>query len=110
MSVTATGSAVAWPPSPDRKTVQYIATSAVTAHPGTRVRLTKAQAERRRGRVGPADKNGFATVLLPFQFKRGEVFETAADLPKNMADLVVDPEAGLAKAQASAAASTASAA
>lgn len=57
--------------------MKYKALAPVTAHVGALVKLSKAKAARTVGLVEPVAKPaGWARVVVAFQFKAGEVFET----------------------------------
>lgn len=85
----------------DMKSV--MTTSAVTLPAGGRVELTASQAASRKHslRRVRADKAGAGTyeILAPVQFKAGERFGYDADLPKAMADVLIDPARAAAQAR-----------
>lgn len=68
--------------------MRYQAKTKVRINAGSRVLLSEAQAFDRRHLVTLPAADGFCNVLLPFDFKAGEIFELDGDLPKGMAEPV----------------------
>ncbi|MEO8153566.1 MAG: hypothetical protein ABI605_10890 [Rhizobacter sp.] len=69
--------------------MKYEALQAISFHPGSLLRLTKAQQARTAGLVRPAEKKeGWFEVVSDIQIKRGEAFECDAEFPKGFVDAI----------------------
>lgn len=65
--------------------MKYTATAPITLPAGTVLGLSKAQAADRSHALEEASRKGFYTTTAPVQFKAGESFDFAGDLPKALA-------------------------
>lgn len=87
--------------------MKYTAKAVVTLPAGTVLGLTEAQARDRKHALEPLATKGFYTTKQPAQFKVGEVFDYAGDLPKALAEDMDAAERSKAQAAADAKAAAA---
>ena len=78
---------------------KYIVTAIFATLPGGIVTLTTAQASTRSHNLKPLD-DGRYEIVNPVQFKAGEEFGYDGELPKALAETLVDAEVAKAEADA----------
>lgn len=87
--------------------MKYTAKAVVTLPAGTVLGLSEAQARDRKHALEPMATKGFYTTKQPAQFKVGEVFDYAGELPKALAEDMDAVERSKAQAAADAKAAAA---
>ncbi|MBV2206657.1 MAG: hypothetical protein KUL87_14645 [Pseudomonas sp.] len=80
---------------------KYLIVSPATLPAGTRLGLTKPQAEARQHALQPAGKGRYVAIL-PVQFKVGETISVDGELPKALAENLSQPTAVAAEEAAQA--------
>jgi|SRR5688572_16316879 hypothetical protein len=72
--------------------MKYTANTMISVHAGALVKLSKEQAARTVGLVEPVDEpKGWHRVVVPFQFKAGEQFESDMEFGKGFEGVTMDP-------------------
>lgn len=71
----------------------FVIGEAITINPGQRVKLTDDQVKRRKYVAKPIKKDSdIYEAVIPFQFKKGEIYGYAGDVNSKLLKNVVDPE------------------